>query len=127
MRAWFIALVIFGVCLAAIRPWGDYPLNDDWQYARAAKLFVESGNIRIDTPIAPALVGQLLVAYPVVRSLGMSHMHLRAVTWLMSAICLICIDRLLAIAGLRWTSRLFALLVLLLNPLYLYFSNTFMT
>jgi hypothetical protein len=127
MRAWFIALVVFGVCLAAIGPWGNYPLNDDWQYARATKLFAESGRIRIDTPIAPALVGQMVLAYPVIRIFGMNHAFLRALTWVIAALCLFCIDRLLTIAGLSWKLRLFTLLTVLFNPLFLYFSNTFMT
>src|SRR5215475_10976604 len=99
MRAWLIAVAMFGVCLAAIRPWGNYPLNDDWQYARASKKFAETGKIRIDTPIAPALVGQMLIAYPVIRTFGMNHALLRAVTWGMAAIALFCIDRILTIAG----------------------------
>jgi hypothetical protein len=127
MRVWLSALVVFGVCLVAIRPLGNYPLNDDWQYARAARLFVETGKIKIDTPIAPALVGQMLMAYPVIRLLGMNHAYLRALTWLMAAVSLLCVDRLLAIAGVTPRRRMFALVLLILNPLFLYFSNTFMT
>src|SRR5262252_8065646 len=127
MRVWLLALVIFGASLLAIRPWGNYPLNDDWQYARASRLFVETGKIRIDTPIAPALVGQMLMAYPVIRLLGMNHAYLRVLTWLMAAVVLLCVDRLLAIAGATPHRRIFALVLLILNPLFLYFSNTFMT
>ena len=127
MRVWWIALGIFGACLLAIQPWGNYPLNDDWQYARASRLFVETGQIRIDTPIAPALVGQMLMAYPVIRLFGMNHAFLRALTWAMAAIALFGVDRLLVIAGVTWRRRLFALVLLIVNPLFLYFSNTFMT
>jgi hypothetical protein len=127
MRVWLSALVVFGVCLVAIRPLGNYPLNDDWQYARASRLFVETGKIKIDTPIAPALVGQMLMAYPVIRLLGMNHAYLRVLTWLMAAVSLFCVDRLLAIAGVMPWRRMFALVLLILNPLFLYFSNTFMT
>ena len=124
---WLITLGVFAACILAIQPWGNYPLNDDWQYARAVKLFVESGTLRIDTPIAPALVGQVLLAYPVVRYLGMNHAFLRALTWVITGLCLLCVDRLLHLAGVSPSRRLFALLVLLLNPLFFYFANTFMT
>jgi len=90
-------------------------------------MFAESGKIRIDTAIAPALVGQILLAYPVIRVFGMNHAFLRLLTCLMAAISLFCIDRILNIAGLSWRRRLLALVVILLNPLFLYFSNTFMT
>ena len=127
MRAWLIAIAIFGVCLVAIRPWGNYPLNDDWQYARASKMFAESGKIRIDTPIAPALVGQIVLAYPIIRVFGMNHAFLRLLTCVMAAISLFCIDRILMVAGLPWSRRLLALTIVLFNPLFLYFSTTFMT
>ena len=127
MRAWLIAIAIFGVCLVAIRPFSNYPLNDDWQYARASKMFAESGTIRIDTPIAPALVGQILLAYPVIRVFGMNHAFLRLLTCVMAVISLFCIDRILTIGGLSWSRRLLVLIIVLLNPLFLYFSNTFMT
>jgi hypothetical protein len=127
MRIWLLAFAIFGASLLVIRPWGNYPLNDDWQYARAARLFVETGKIKIDTPIAPALVGQMLMAYPVIRIFGMNHGYLRALTWLGTAVILFCVDRLLSIAGITPRRRIFALVLLILNPLFLYFSNTFMT
>ena len=124
---WLITLAIFAISLAAIQPWGNYPLNDDWQYARASKLFAETGTIQIDTPVAPALVGQLFLAYPIIRLFGMSHAFLRILTLCMAALCLFCMNRLLTLGGLKPRQRLFALLVLLFNPLFLYFSTTFMT
>src|SRR5215471_7273761 len=124
---WLVTIVVFAVCLTAIRPLGNYPLNDDWQYARASKMFADSGKIRIDTPIAPALVGQMLLAYPVIRLFGMNHAFLRALTWIMAAVCLFCVNRLLALGAVAPVQRLLSLLVLLLNPLFLYFANTFMT
>jgi hypothetical protein len=127
MRVTLFTIVVFAACLVAIRPWGNYPLNDDWQYARASRLFVETGTIKIDTPIAPALVGQMLMAYPVIRIFGMNHAFLRALTWVMTAVIIFCVDRLLAIAGVTPSRRMFALVLLILNPLFLYFSNTFMT
>jgi hypothetical protein len=90
-------------------------------------MFADSGKIRIDTPIAPALVGQMVLAYPVIRLFGMNHAFLRAMTWIMAAVCLFCVNRLLVLAALPPLQRLLALLVLLLNPLFLYFANTFMT
>ena len=52
---------------------------------------------------------------------------MRALTWVITALCLLCVDRLLHLAGVSPSRRLFALLVLLLNPLFFYFANTFMT
>jgi hypothetical protein len=127
MRAWLFALVIFGLCLAVIHPWGDYPLNDDWMYARAAKSFSDSGSLRVDLPFAPALIGQMLLAYPVIHFFGMNHAFLRGLTFVMAAVSLFCIDRLLTLAGVTWKRRLFSLIVLVVNPLFLYSATSFMT
>ena len=108
-------------------PWGDYPLYDDWQYSRTAKTFAETGRIVVDTPVAPALVGQTLLAAPVLRLFGFSHTALRMLTLALAALGLWCVDRLLQFAACPAGARLLALLVLALNPLYFYLSATFMT
>ena len=56
-----------------------------------------------------------------------NYAFLRALTWVITALCLLCVDHLLHLAGVSPSRRLFALLVLLLNPLFFYFANTFMT
>ena len=61
-------------------PWGNYPVNDDWQYARAAKHYADTNLIVIDTPIAPSLVGQLVIAWPFLKMFGFSHVLLRLLT-----------------------------------------------
>ena len=34
-----VPLILLGAIVIAVQPWGDYPLNDDWWYARAAQHF----------------------------------------------------------------------------------------
>ena len=64
IRDWIISplmplcIVIVGVVLS--RPWGEFPVNDDWQYAHIARTFADTGQIVIDRPIAPALVVQTI-------------------------------------------------------------------
>lgn len=38
------AIVFFFALIAAIGPWSELPINDDWQYAHFAKPFAERGH-----------------------------------------------------------------------------------
>src|SRR5437016_4307414 len=80
------ALCIAVVC--CVWPWGNYPLNDDWQYAWIAKRFAETGRFVVDVPIAPTLVGQSVIAAPFIRLFGFSHTLLRGITLGLSGLCL---------------------------------------
>ena len=126
LRPWRVAVTVFLAAVALCRPWGDYPLNDDWQYARTARTFAETGRIVVDTPVAPALVGQTLLAAPVIRLCGFSHTALRFLTIGLAVLGLWCVDRLLKHAGGSASLRLVVLLVLALNPLYFYLGASFM-
>ena len=53
-----------------VSPWGNYPVNDDWQYARIVKRLAESGRFVIDVDIAPSLVGQVWLTAPFVTILA---------------------------------------------------------
>jgi len=126
LQPWRVAVLVFIAAAALCRPWGNYPLNDDWQYARTAKTFAATGRIVVDTPVAPALVGQTLLAAPILRLFGFSHTALRLLTLGLAALGLWCVDRLLRHAGSRAGVRLAALVVLAFNPLFFYLGATFM-
>lgn len=120
-------ILIFVVCAALCRPFGNFPLNDDWQYAHVAKQFVETGKIIVDVPIAPTLVGQSLVAYPFIRLFGFSHVLLRVLTFALAIGCLWFCDRLLVLARVERNTRSWALLAIALNPFFFHLSMSFMT
>jgi hypothetical protein len=110
-----------------IRPWGDYPLNDDWVFARVTKRFAETGVFLVDTESAPNVLGQSLLATPIIRLFGFSHVGLRLLTMCFACIGLWSVDRILACANASPSARIIASAVLGLNPMYLYLSTTFMT
>src|SRR5437868_10109144 len=86
---------LFAVVVVCVWPWGDFPLNDDWQYAWIAKRFAETGRYVVDVPIAPTLVGQSLIVAPLIRLLGFSHTLLRLVTLTLSGVSLVVLGRIL--------------------------------
>jgi hypothetical protein len=123
---WVAGLLLVAIAITA-RPWGDYPTNDDWQYARIAKRFAETGTLAIDVPIAPSLVGQVVAVAPLIRVFGFSHTMLRITTMLLAVGLLLVMDRLLSTAALGWKSRVVALVALGANPLFANLSLSFMT
>ncbi|HEV8132863.1 MAG TPA: hypothetical protein VGQ81_16570 [Acidobacteriota bacterium] len=120
-------LSLFVVELLLISPWGEYPLNDDWGWARVAKRFAETGTFKIDIWAYPSLFGQSLMAYPVIRFFGFSHLALRLLTILLACIGLWCLYKILECAAVEPGIRNMALLVVAFNPLYVYFAVSFMT
>jgi hypothetical protein len=122
----FPALIML-VALLMIAPWGNYPLNDDWQYARATKILAATHRFVVDTPIAPSLIGQSLLALPLIWSVGFSHTALRLLTLVVAFVGLWSIDRLLRYADVDRPLRTMALLVVFFNPLFLNLSLSFMT
>jgi hypothetical protein len=110
-----------------VRPWAEMPLNDDWQYAHFAKSFAENGRFAADVPVAPTVVGQSLIAWPVIKIFGFSHVALRTLTMVISVMMLFAVDYLLIAGGVAAGIRLIALCSIVANPLFLHLSTTFMT
>jgi hypothetical protein len=128
-NAWptFCATALFIGMVALVGPWSDFPVNDDWQYAHLAKAFAEWGTFHADVPIAPTAVGQSLLAWPVIQIFGFSHVALRVLTIALSILILFELDYLLSIASVRRGVRFVALSTLVVNPLFLHLSLSFMT
>src|SRR5262245_11888543 len=96
-------------------------------YSRALAKWLETGTFAIDTPIAPSLVGQSVMAWPIERAFGFSYLTLRLQTLALAALGLWAIERILRNADVPSSLRLAALLTLGLNPLYFYFGATYLT
>jgi hypothetical protein len=110
-----------------VRPTGDFPLNDDWQYAHVAKRLAETGDFVVDVPVAPTLALQSAAGAAVIRAFGFSHVRLRALTVVTAGVLLLLLDRLLAMAGAGLGARFAQLGLVALNPLFLNLTFSFMT
>ena len=113
--------------VALVQPWSELPLNDDWQYAHMAKSFAERGVFPRDVYVSPTVVGQSVIAFPVIRAFGFSHLHLRILTLLVSAGILIELEYLLTLAGVAARIRFIALAMVVANPIFLNLAMSFMT
>lgn len=126
-RPWLIAAFLVVAVAALTGPWGDYPVNDDWQYARAAQRLATRGEVVIDTNIAPSLVGALFFAWPFIKVFGFSHVLLRLLTIGLSQVTLFALDALMDVANVAKHVRLRVLLLVAINPLFVNLAFSFMT
>lgn len=124
--AMIVLSILWAVGILIVDPEGDFPLNDDWAYARGVKSFVEEGKLVLDTWPAMTLISQIGLGIIYCELFGFSFEVLRWSTLINSLLCLWLYYWLL----LRFTTpgiALFATTVLLFNPLYFSLSFTFMT
>jgi hypothetical protein len=126
-RPFFWTIVLFLLVVALVRPWGNFPLNDDWQYARMTKALAETGHFRLDVKIAPSLVGQAYLAAPFVVLFGFSHTLLRVLTMALALLLLRAVDQILLFGGASRPLRLFGCALLIVNPIFLHVAFSFMT
>jgi hypothetical protein len=110
-----------------LSPWGDYPINDDWQYARIVKRLAETGRFVVDVDIAPSLVGQAWMTAPFVRVFGFSHTLLRLLTMTTAVVLLWIVDRILRRAGTPRSVRVLVAVLLAGNPIFLHLALSYMT
>jgi hypothetical protein len=124
-----VSWLLLGLALAVllVLPFGNYPLNDDWQYARILKRLAESGRYLVDVEIAPSLVGQVWLALPLVKLFGFSHTLLRLQTIAVTLVLLWIVDRIVALAGATRPIRVLTAVLLLGNPIFLHLTFSFMT
>lgn len=122
-----------------LRPFGDFPLNDEWAYAYSVGIFLETGGLRICEAATPNVTIQAVWGSLFRRLLGPGYFPLRVSTfasaWLgAAAFYWICLRRHRAPdigsgfdAERAPSAAGWLLLLLLFNPLWFVLSVSFMT
>jgi hypothetical protein len=122
-----VAVGVFAVVAVLVAPWGNFPLNDDWAFARVVKIFLATGRVVIDTGVAPALVGQTIAAGAFSKVFGFSHLGLRVLTMLTAIATLAALSSLLSGARVTQRVRTAALVTVAVNPLFINLAFSFMS
>jgi len=108
-------------------PRGNFPLNDDWNFALSTWHFADTGEFRFSRLTAMSLRAQVLWGALWTAALGRSFEVLRASTLVLSAGTILLLQRLLAFLGIgRWV-RVIVCAAFLFQPLFFWSSFTFMT
>jgi hypothetical protein len=105
----------------------NFPLNDDWAFARGAFLFAKGEGIHYGGWASMPQLGQWLWACPFVWLLGESHTALRLATVVLSWLGLWAFYDLLRQRGVSPGRAALATGVLAFNPLFFLLQGTYMT
>jgi hypothetical protein len=118
---------LWSASLLIVWPVGNFPLNDDWAFARTVKRFLESREYYPTPWAAMPLLTQTLWGTLFCLPAGFSFHALRCSTLVMSfAGLLLTYLALRYVQPSRWVAVL-GTLTLAFNPIYFSLSNTFMT
>lgn len=119
--------LLYAALIALIRPFGDFPLNDDWAFAWSVERLLSAGELRLSDCVSPSLVFQVLCGALWTKLVGFGAFQLR----LLSAAAAASGAAFLGLLAEKLTKDRFlacaAALALASSPLYFSLSFTFMT
>lgn len=116
------------VLVALVNPMGNFPLNDDWQYAYPVKQWIEEGRFEMQGQFAPNILLQVVWGYLSCSLFGaFDFTYLRFGVLLLGLGCGLLLYRWLRDAGITKGKSFGVSLVLLGSPLFFSLSFTFMT
>src|SRR5580693_8622641 len=122
-----LCATIFALCEMLSRPYAEMGVSDDWSYVRTAQLLGETGHIHYNG-WATAMIGwQLYPAAALLKLLGFSFTAARLSTFLVAILTTFLIQRSFVRAGIDEQNATIGTLAIVLTPLYMALSATFMT
>jgi hypothetical protein len=120
-------VAIWAAAIAFANPRGNFPIDDDWDFALATWRFAETGHFHFTAFTAVSLRAQVLWGALWTRLFGESFDVLRLSTMVLAAATLIIVHRMLLRAGVPRVGRMVATLALGFHPIFFWSSCTFMT
>ena len=123
----FIITFIFTGILFFISPFFEFPVDDDWVYADAVRNLIYNAKLVKDPFISPTFTLQIFWGSLFSKLFGFSFSILRISTIILSFICIIVLYLILKELEFGEVESVFGSLVLLLNPIYVHLTYSFMT
>jgi len=121
-----IVLAIVGVFLA-INPFLEAPINDDWTYTRMAQMLLQTGRLHFDGWTNAMVGAHALWGAIFIKLNGFSFTVLRFSTLVTAVGCGLLCNALCRRLGLTRATSAFTALTLMLSPLTIALTATFMT
>ncbi|MDD5210372.1 MAG: glycosyltransferase family 39 protein [Elusimicrobiales bacterium] len=124
----YAASAIFLIFAATLSPWKyNFPLNDDWAYALAARALAATGRLTLSDWGASTQLPHIITGAFFTKIFGFSFSVLRAANLLVAAAALFVFARLMDEFEIGPFEKTAAALTLAFSPLYLVLANSFMT
>nr|ADN14491.1 conserved hypothetical protein [Gloeothece verrucosa PCC 7822] len=122
----FIIFCWLGMVLL-VNPWGNFPLNDDWAYAKTVQSVLEKGDFELSGWTATNLFSQVWWGALFCLPFGFSFTALRCSTLIIGLIGILATYGLLREANTSRKLAFLGTLLIVVNPIYFALSNTFMS
>jgi hypothetical protein len=124
----YAAAGLFLLFCASLAPWTfDFPLNDDWAYALAARNLAETGRLALSDWGSSTQLPHVMLGALSAKLFGFSFNALRLATLLSAAGAVFFFVKILDELEVPAFEKTVAALALALNPLFLVLANSFMT
>jgi hypothetical protein len=120
-------LCLWAAAIAFIRPAGEFPLLDDWDFTIATWNFARTGHFQFTPFTAVNLRAMVLWGAAWTRAFGASFFVLRCSTLFLGATAIVIVNRMLALTRLARTPRLIATFAFAFHPIFIWASCTYMT
>lgn len=126
-RKCLFSLIAAACCLAAIQPFGQYAILDDWAFAKSLEHLHTDGRLVVLDWNAMILTGHLLWGLAFTKVFGFSFTVLKIATFLAGVLLVLALQRFTRSHGASSGVALLAGLALLVNPLFLAHATMYMT
>ena len=123
----FALILIWVTAILLVRPVGNFPLGDDWCYAKSVKRLLETGEFRLHDWAAAAVFTQIFWGALFCLPFGFSFTALRISTLVLGIAGVIAVYGILREVGAGKKLSFLGALLLAINPIYFLLSHTFMT
>lgn len=128
MKYPLLLTTIWLLLVLLVNPMGNFPLNDDWQYAYPVKQWIETGQISMQGRFAPNIIGQVVWGYLSCLPFGaFDFSYLRIGVLIIGGATILLFYSWLKEQGIPDKSNFLISLSLLLSPLFFNLSYSFMT
>jgi len=122
-----VATLALALAAALIRPTGEFPISDDFDFAATAFDLARYGEVRLSDWPAMTLVAHAAWGATFAWVFGESHFVLRVATLALAAATTVAAYVWVRQCGATRTTGVFAALFVALNPMFLAYACTFMT
>ena len=122
-------LIVVGLFIIAeffIKPTGEFPLNDDWEYSKTIKYYLESGKLKIPDMVAIPFVPLFTLGTIACKIFGFSFFVLRLISILLTVGSLFYFNQIISKFSLSSINKFPLLLLFIFNPLVFSLGNSFM-
>ena len=120
-------ILIWVVVIFIINPIGDFPLNDDWCYAKSVKTLCEDNYLKLYNWGEMTLVGQIYWGYLFTNIFGFSFTVLRFSTLVLALFSFFGLSKLFDLINISKQLSLLGIILCMFNPIFLELSFTYMT